>query len=51
MKVYFESIAQAELSKLANDDEISGVEQYGFRLGKGTSACIIKLLDKWISKR
>ena len=50
MKIYFENLALSELKRLANTDLITGAEQFGFREKKNTSACILKMLDKWISR-
>jgi hypothetical protein len=47
VKVYFESLAAKELKEKANDSAITGSEQFGFKEGKGTTPCILKLLDQW----
>jgi hypothetical protein len=46
--VYFEGLAKTELSQFANSNDVSGIEQFGFKKGKGTTPCILKLLEKWI---
>ena len=51
MKVYFENLALSELKRLANTDLITGAEQFGFREQRNTSVCILKMLDKWISRQ
>jgi hypothetical protein len=50
VKVYFENLALSELTRLANSDFVTGAEQFGFREKKNTSACILKMLDRWISR-
>ncbi len=50
-RVYLECLAQPELHILANSDRVSGLEQFGFREHKGTNVCILRLADKWISRR
>jgi hypothetical protein len=47
MRVYLESLAQPELKRLANSPAVTGEEQYGFKNGKGTSQCILRVLDLW----
>ncbi len=50
VKVCLEGLTVGELKRLADSDEVTGCEQFGFKSGLGTTPCILKILDTWISR-